>query len=178
MVITDKRRKKSERGLCRFSWSGFQNSRLVKRWNTRKKCFSTVKNRSKFPCFEPVICIYSSAYDLFCWTLDKFVCENVNIQAVQRRILKLQVEVERRKESIPKSSSPMEEVLAQLTQIPVEVNVKPVKTAIKSRKGLPAIIWVIGKKKYTLRNRSLNHSKSNRIIFLALTNFLSLPNCS
>lgn len=71
----------------------------------------------------------------------------------------------------------MEEVLAQLTQIPVEVNVKPVKTAIKSRKGLPAFIWVIGKKKYTLRDRSLNHSRSNRIIFLALTNFLSLPNC-
>ncbi|XP_003398829.1 adenylate kinase isoenzyme 5 [Bombus affinis] len=58
--------------------------------------------------------------------------------------LKTEVEVERRKESIPKSSSPMEEVLAQLTQIPVEVNVKPIKTAIKSRKGLPAFIWVIG----------------------------------
>lgn len=71
----------------------------------------------------------------------------------------------------------MEEVLAQLTQIPVEVNVKPVKTAIKSRKGLPAFIWVIGKKKYTLRNRSLNHSRSDRTIFLALTNFLNLPNC-
>ncbi|KAF3420546.1 hypothetical protein E2986_11462, partial [Frieseomelitta varia] len=53
------------------------------------------------------------------------------------------VEVERRKESIPKSSSPRKEAIAE-TQVLDQMNVNPVKTADKPRKGLPAFIWVIG----------------------------------
>ncbi|XP_076750036.1 uncharacterized protein LOC143422939 [Xylocopa sonorina] len=61
--------------------------------------------------------------------------------------LEAEVEVERRKESIveiKKEPSPKKEIVAQITQIPVTVNVKPTKTADKVRKGLPAFIWVIG----------------------------------
>ncbi|XP_031775468.1 adenylate kinase isoenzyme 5 isoform X2 [Apis florea] len=57
--------------------------------------------------------------------------------------LEAEVEVERRKESTPKSPSPKKEV-SQITQLPIIVNVKPTKTADKPRKGLPAFIWVIG----------------------------------
>ncbi|XP_017759986.1 PREDICTED: adenylate kinase isoenzyme 5 [Eufriesea mexicana] len=57
--------------------------------------------------------------------------------------LEAEVEVERRKESIPKSPSPTKEVKGT-SQIPVTVNVKPMKTANKHRKGLPVFIWVIG----------------------------------
>ncbi|KAK1136890.1 hypothetical protein K0M31_001421 [Melipona bicolor] len=57
--------------------------------------------------------------------------------------LEAEVEVERRKESIPKSSSPRKEAMVE-TQVPVQMNMNPVKTADKPRKGLPAFIWVIG----------------------------------
>ncbi|XP_043527471.1 adenylate kinase isoenzyme 5 [Frieseomelitta varia] len=57
--------------------------------------------------------------------------------------LEAEVEVERRKESIPKSSSPRKEAIAE-TQVLDQMNVNPVKTADKPRKGLPAFIWVIG----------------------------------
>lgn len=58
--------------------------------------------------------------------------------------LEAEVEVERRKESIPKSPSPKKEMVSKITQLPITVNVKSTKTANKPRKGLPAFIWVIG----------------------------------
>ncbi|XP_043790117.1 adenylate kinase isoenzyme 5 isoform X2 [Apis laboriosa] len=58
--------------------------------------------------------------------------------------LEAEVEVERRKESIPKSLSPKKEMVSQITQLPITVNLKPTKTVNKPRKGLPAFIWVIG----------------------------------
>ncbi|CAK9833165.1 Adenylate kinase isoenzyme 5 [Anthophora retusa] len=61
-----------------------------------------------------------------------------------RQSLEAEVEVERRKESIPKSSPLKKEIVTELVQIPVMVNIQPMKTANKPRKGLPAFIWVIG----------------------------------
>ncbi|KOC65843.1 Adenylate kinase isoenzyme 5, partial [Habropoda laboriosa] len=58
--------------------------------------------------------------------------------------LEAEVEVERRKESIPKSSPLKKEIVTEMMQIPVMVNIQPMKTANKPRKGLPAFIWVIG----------------------------------
>ncbi|XP_006623391.1 adenylate kinase isoenzyme 5 [Apis dorsata] len=58
--------------------------------------------------------------------------------------LEAEVEVERRKESIPKSLSSKKEMVSQITQLPITVNAKPTKTVDKPRKELPAFIWVIG----------------------------------
>ncbi|XP_076183731.1 adenylate kinase isoenzyme 5 isoform X2 [Ptiloglossa arizonensis] len=58
--------------------------------------------------------------------------------------LKTEVEVERRKESISRSSSQNNGEVAEMTEIPITMNVNPAKTANKPRKGLPLFIWVIG----------------------------------
>lgn len=58
-----------------------------------------------------------------------------------------QVEVERTElepEPSP-SSSPTKQVKSETPPSPISPDIKPLKTADKMRKGLPAFIWVIGK---------------------------------
>ncbi|XP_053983249.1 adenylate kinase isoenzyme 5 isoform X2 [Hylaeus volcanicus] len=56
----------------------------------------------------------------------------------------LEVEIERRKESISKSPSNKIVDAEKRTQVSVTNGVKATKTAVRPRKGLPLFIWVIG----------------------------------
>ncbi|XP_046143634.1 adenylate kinase isoenzyme 5 [Osmia bicornis bicornis] len=58
--------------------------------------------------------------------------------------LETKVEVENRKESIPKIALHKEATSAKIMQIPVATNIQSPKTADKLRKQLPSFIWVIG----------------------------------
>ncbi|KAG7210684.1 hypothetical protein KM043_012188 [Ampulex compressa] len=59
--------------------------------------------------------------------------------------LQAEVEVEKRKSSIPNSAVGKNRLVeAEMTPPPAVISAKPSKTADKPRKGLPAFIWVIG----------------------------------